>query len=198
MKKNWNKKKMMIWISGGLLAAAAVLALVIGKWVATAGYDYSELSWTEAFEQLHSRVSQNYPFTEWKGIDWDSLYAQTAPRITQAEADNDPAAYYLALREYTFSIPDAHVQLGGPDLGLREEAIGGGYGLGIIGLDDGRVITHILLEDGPAARAGMLWGAEILEWNGQPIQKALESTSTIWAAESQPTAEGRMLENITI
>ena len=194
MKKNRDNKKMILWISGGLLAAAAITALLIGRWAATAGYDYSELSWTLAFEQLHSRVSQNYPFTEQKGIDWDALYAQTITRITQAETDNDPAAYYLTLREYTFSIPDAHVQLGGPDLGLREEAIGGGYGLGIISLDDARVIVHILLEDGPAARAGMLWGAEILEWNGQPIQEALVETSTIWAAESQPTAEGRMLE----
>ena len=192
--KKWDKKKMLFGILGGMLALIVIAALMAGKWLTTSGYNYADLTWTEAFEQMHTQVSQKYPFTEWKDIDWDALYAQTAPRIAQAEAENDPAAYYLALREYTFAIPDAHVQLGGPDLDLRQQATGGGYGLSIIGLEDGRVIAHILLEDGPAAQAGMLWGAEILKWNGQPIQGALAGTSTIWAENSQATAEGRLLE----
>jgi carboxyl-terminal processing protease len=196
MTKKRNKKKMIFWILGGLLALIVIAALIAGQWLTTSGYDYADLTWTEAFDQLHAQISQKYPFTEWKGIDWDTLYAQTAPRIAQAEAENDPAAYYLALRAYVYAIPDAHMQLGGPDLGLRKQAIGGGYGLGLIGLDDGRVIAHILLEDGPAAQAGMLWGAEILMWNGQPIQDALAQTSTIWASNPQATAEGRRLEQL--
>ena len=185
---------LIFWIVGGLLALIVIAILVTANWLNTSGYDYADLSWTEAFEQMHVQVSQKYPFTEWKDLDWDALYAQTAPRIAQAEAENDPAAYYLALREYTFAIPDGHAQLGGPDFGLREKMIGGGYGLAIIGLDDGRVIAHILLDDGPAAQAGMLWGAEILAWDGQPIYEALAQTATIWAENPQPTAEGRRLE----
>jgi len=184
----------ILWILGGLLVLIVIAALLAGKWLTTTGYDYTDLVWSDAFEQLHARVSQNYPFTEWKDIDWDSLYAQTAPRIAQAETDNDPEAYYLALREYTYAIPDGHVQLGGSDFGLRERMIGGSYGLAIVGLDDGRVIAHILLEEGPAAQAGMIWGAEILTWDGQPIHEALAQTATIWAANPQPTTEGRILE----
>ena len=173
MAKKWNRKMLIFWILGGLLALVVIASLIAGKWIASSGYDYADLSWTEAFDRMHDQTSQKYPFTEWKGIDWTSLYAQTAPHIAQAEADNDQAAYYLALREYVYAISDGHAQLGGPDFGLREQAIGGGYGFGLIGLDDGRVIAHILLNDSPAAQAGMLWGAEILTWNGQPIQEAL-------------------------
>jgi carboxyl-terminal processing protease len=187
-------KKMLFWILGGLLTLGAIAVLLAANWLQTSGHDYTDLSWVAAFDQLHAEVSQKYPFTEWKEADWDALYTQTAPRIAQAEADQDVAAYYLALREYAFAVPDAHVQLGGPDFGLREQAIGGGYGLGIIGLDDGRVIVHFLLEGGPAERAGMTWGAEIISWNGQTIQEALEGTSTIWASNPQATTEGRLLE----
>ena len=189
-----SKKRLIFLVGGGLLSLIVIAILMAANWLNTSGYDYADMPWSEAFNQLHAQVSQNYPFTEWKGIDWDALYAQTALRIAQAEAENDPAAYYLALREYTYAIQDAHTQLAGPDFGLREQAIGGGYGLGIIGLDDGRVIAHILLEDGHAAQAGMLWGAEILAWDGQPIQEALAGTSTVWAGTPQSAAEGQLLE----
>jgi len=188
------RKKKFFWILGGLLILILVGFSFAGKWLTSSGYDYSEMSWTEAFETLHTSTSQEYPFTEWKAIDWDSLYARTAPRIAQAETENDPEAYYLALREYVFAFHDGHAQLGGPDFGLREEAIAGGYGLSIVGLDDGRVIAGILLENGPAARAGMAWGAEILSWNDIPIEEALSQSSTIWAEFPPATAEAQRLE----
>jgi carboxyl-terminal processing protease len=194
MMKKKRKKPMLTWILAGLLTLILVASLISINWLQTSGHDYTDLSWVAAFDQLHAEVSQKYPFTEWKEVDWDHLYAQTAPRIAQAEANQDVAAYYLALREYTFAIPDGHVELGGPDFGLREAAIGGGFGFGLIGLDDGRVIIHVLLEDGAAQKAGMQWGAEIQAWNGQPIQQALAATSTIWSENPQATAEGRQLE----
>ncbi|MEA4807496.1 hypothetical protein, partial [Acetobacterium wieringae] len=46
--------------------------------------DFSDLSWTAAFEALHETLAQEYAFTEWKGIDWDSLHATYAPQIAAA------------------------------------------------------------------------------------------------------------------
>jgi carboxyl-terminal processing protease len=158
--------------------------------------DYSDLSWTQAFEQVHARTVARYPFTEWKGIDWDELYAQTAPRIAEAEASGDREAYTLAWREYACALHDGHVKLSGKGFDLREKAVAGGYGLGIIRLDDGRVIVHVLLDDGPAAQAGIVWGAEILTWNGQPIADALAQTSLLWAIVIPATQEGRELEQL--
>ncbi|MBM4422998.1 MAG: peptidase S41 [Chloroflexi bacterium] len=134
--------------------------------------DYSEMTWTEAFEALHSKASREYPFTEEKGIDWDALHDEFAPRIADAEKSNDTQAYYLALRDYSWSIPDGHVGLSGDDFGLFAEATAGGYGFAIIRLTDGRTIAHIVLDSGPAAEAGMLRGAEVIEWNGKPVGEA--------------------------
>ncbi|MBL6966681.1 MAG: peptidase S41 [Anaerolineales bacterium] len=137
--------------------------------------DYSEMTWSEGFDALHAKVSVEYPFTEMKALDWPALYAEIAPRIADAEASKDETAYFLALRDYAWAIPDGHVGLSFGDIGnaMYESDTAGGYGFAIIGLDDGNVMTHIVLEDGPAAEAGMLWGAQILEWNGQPINDAI-------------------------
>ena len=183
-----------MWLVIGFVAVAVVGSVIAGRrLLLPSDNDFHELSWTDAFEQLHNEVSSNYPFTEWKAIDWDALYAQTAPRIAAAEANGNTEAYYMALREFTYAIPDGHVGLAGEDFGLRQKAIGGGYGFCIIGLDDGRVIAHVLLEDGPAASSGMQWGAEILAWNGLPIHEAIAQTETLWAAAPQSTLEGHLL-----
>jgi C-terminal processing protease CtpA/Prc len=137
--------------------------------------DLSEMSWSEGFDALHNKISAEYPFTEMKALDWDALYAEFAPQIETAEANSDESAYFLALRDYGWSIPDGHVGLSFGDIGTQmfQDATGGGFGLAIIGLDDGRVIANILQEGGPADEAGMQWGAEILEWNGAPINEAV-------------------------
>lgn len=144
--------------------------------------DLSELSWTEGFDALHEKVSREYPFNEIKDIDWDALYDEIAPRIAEAEQEKDETAYYLALRDYTWSIPDGHVGLSFGTIGsqLFLDDIGGGYGFAITGLDDGRIITHLIIDGSPADEAGMEWGAEIISWNGIPIQEALEAV-TPWS-----------------
>ena len=191
--KKGNKK--MYWIvSIGVVVIA--VGLFVGGKLLYGDKNLKRLGWLEAFDKLHASLVVNYPFTEWKDMDWDELYAQTAPAIEAAEANQDVEAYYLAIRQYTFSIPDGHVGLEGNDYGLRQKAIGGGYGFAIIELEDGRVITHILLEDGAASKAGMQWGAEIIEWNGFPVQQALENTPIFWAMTSQPTAEGQHLQQL--
>src|SRR5664280_1442893 len=73
--------------------------------------DYSTLSWTDAFKSAHDKLAREYPFSTWKGMDWPGLYSRFLPRIQQAEDARDEKAYYLALHEYIFSIPDGHVSL---------------------------------------------------------------------------------------
>ena len=138
--------------------------------------DYSEMGWSEAFSALHEKISREYPFTEMKNMDWDALYIQFAPKMKAAETENDETEYFLALRDYAWSIPDGHVGMSYGEIGneLFNLDTEGGYGLAIIGLDDERVIASIVTEGGPASEAGLRWGAEILEWDGQPIQEALD------------------------
>ena len=58
--------------------------------------DYSGLAWTDAFKAAHDKFSREYAFGDWKGVDWTGLSGRFLPRITQAQADGDEKAYYLA------------------------------------------------------------------------------------------------------
>jgi len=178
-------------VARGLGIALLGLSLVIRAMIVT---DLSGLRWTAAFDALHAEVSHKYAFGAWKAIDWDALYAEVAPQIAAAEANGDQQAYYRALRTYAFALHDGHIVLVGDDHGARTAAIGGSYGFAVIGLNNGRTIAHILDANSPAAQAGMVWGAQILSWNGQPIDLAVQQVATIWADVPPATREGQRIE----
>lgn len=139
--------------------------------------NYSALTWTDAFKAAHDKFSHEYAFGDWKGVDWPGLYSSFLPRIMQAQATGDEEAYYLALHEYVCSIPDGHISLSAENAAvptaLAKELAGGGFGMAVAELDDGRVITAAVIPDSPATQAGMTVGAEIITWGGQPVKTAI-------------------------
>jgi len=144
--------------------------------------DFSQLSYTEAFEQMFQFVSTNYAFNgvEGKQPDWDKLYADLKPRTEAAEKAKDVAAFYFVIRDFAWAFKDGHVGMGGGagDQAYSEAfqtATAGGYGFAIRELDDGRVLAMYLVADGPAEQAGMKLGAEITEFNGQPVKDAISA-----------------------
>jgi C-terminal processing protease CtpA/Prc len=147
--------------------------------------DYSDLSYTEAFDALVDQLKNEYAFTEYKGIDWEALRDTYRPRFVEADASNDELAYLRALRDFAWQIPDGHIS--GPFIGddFRAAAVGG-IGIAIRELDNGRVLVNFLLADGPAAEAGMELRAEILAMNGQPIEEYVSSTVSYFAPYSTP------------
>jgi carboxyl-terminal processing protease len=153
--------------------------------------DLSAKSWPEAFGALCADLAARYPFTAWKGIDWRERCAAAAPRIAAAAARHDARSYYRALRELAWSVPDGHVDLLGDDLGLESQETGGDFGLRLVQLDDGRVVACQVSAGGAAERAGLRYGAELLSWNGTPIEQALARTPVLWADWPPATAAAR-------
>lgn len=130
--------------------------------------DYSDLGYTAAFDALVEKLRHEYAFTDYKGIDWDALAAEFRPLMVAAEADHDRTGYLRALRDFSFEIPDGHVQ--GPVLNNETRTLTeGGIGLSLAQLDDVSVIAAYLSPSGPAASAGMRLGDTILTLNDQPI-----------------------------
>ncbi|MBZ0279829.1 MAG: hypothetical protein K8L97_03745 [Anaerolineae bacterium] len=137
--------------------------------------DFSALGYTEAFDGMIEMFRKKYAYTEFKGIDWDAKIAEFRPRFEEAEANSDVAAYALALRDFIWSIPDGHLSAPVDDQQFAFET-GGGLGLAIREVDDGRVIVNFLLDGGPAAEAGIELRAEITAVNGTPIGEAITAT----------------------
>ena len=138
---------------------------------------FSDDSYTQSFEKMFEIVSKEYAFNgvEGKEPNWDALYAELMPRVEEAENSQDPGAFYLALRDFTWAFNDGHVGLNGGEIAqqLFMDAIAGGYGFAIRELDDGRVIVSYLLEGGPADLAGIFEGAVVTRFNGKPIKEAI-------------------------
>lgn len=143
--------------------------------------DFSKLGWSAAFKALETKMAKEYGFTQWKGVDWKALYSRYAPQIARAESSNDFPAYFTALDRFTHSIPDGHVKLVGDDRGVIKAALGGGYGIVAMKLDNGQVVAAKVIPGSPADAAGIKAGARIVRWGEKPAASALASTDTTFA-----------------
>lgn len=142
--------------------------------------DFSGMGYSEAFDAMIEKMRKEYAFTEYKHIDWDAKSAEFRPRFVEAEAKKDIKAYLIALRDFTWSIPDGHVK--GPTVADDFRfATEGGVGMAVRELDDGRVIVNYVLDGSPAAEAGIELKAEILQFDGQPISDVISNTIA-WSA----------------
>ena len=155
--------------------------------------DFSERDYSEAFALMVDLFRREYAYTEFYELDWDALETDYAPRFAAAE---DSAAYALALRDFLWEIPDGHVgmPLGPLSESFREET-DGGLGLSLSELDDGRIVVSYLLDGGPAARAGIEIGAEILAWDGGSVQEAMDR-EFVWAHQALATAHTKRLQQL--
>jgi len=144
--------------------------------------DFSDLSYTRAFDAMFSRVRVEYAFNgiPGKAPDWDSLYAELAPRVAAAERRADRRAFFDALFDFANAFRDGHVSVSSPlsDALFRERA-SGGYDFAIRELDDGRALVVFVTRNGPADRAGMQVGAELLAFNGVPVKEAIAAVEPL-------------------
>ncbi|MGB4871536.1 MAG: S41 family peptidase [Candidatus Promineifilaceae bacterium] len=137
--------------------------------------DYSALSYADAFDALIDQLKNEYAFTDYKGIDWEALRSQLRPQFEEADQKSSPDLYRTALRDLAWSIPDGHVS--GPFIQDEFSFMNAnGIGLVVKELDDGRFLTTWLLEDGPAAQAGIETGAEIIALDGVEMDTAVQNT----------------------
>lgn len=146
--------------------------------------DYSSLSYAEAFQKLFDKASQEYPFTEQKRIDWPALRQTFMPRAQQAVTPED---FFRLLRDFAQSIPDGHVGVSFNQQVFFDQ-YGGGYGLVLAELSDGKVIAAQVLPNTPAAQAGIQPGAEMIQWNGKPVGQAIAAVTSGFGPYSSPHA----------
>lgn len=133
--------------------------------------DYSAMSPAEAFDAMFEKVSVEYPFTADKNIDWAALYDKHAPIVGAATNEEE---MYRALHDFANDIPDSHVGVSFNAQVYYEEK-GGSFGMVLAELVDDSVIVTKVLPGHTAEAAGIEAGAEIISWNGQPVQDALDS-----------------------
>lgn len=132
--------------------------------------DFSNMSYSQAFDEMIEKMRREYAFTEFYNIDWDALVTTYRPRFVSAQANRDFAAYSFAMRDLILNIPDGHVSVSftQPLAQRFVQESSGGVGMSIRELDDGRILVSYLLPGGPAVQAGIQLQAEVLEIAGRP------------------------------
>ncbi|UKS28506.1 S41 family peptidase [Paenibacillus sp. HWE-109] len=157
---------------------------------------FSEMSYSQAFVQLNERLSKEYPFGDWKKIDWNEMENKYEPLFVKAEQEKNKDLYYKTLRTYLFSLRDGHVKIMNEQLyednPVFKQEVGGSVGISTIQLDQGKVYVNLLVAGSPADKSGIQLGAEILSWDGRDVQEAYRST--YWS-ESPMATEGDQLIN---
>jgi C-terminal processing protease CtpA/Prc len=150
--------------------------------------DYSDMSYTEAFNTMLDVIRKEYAFNgiDGKQPDYDELYNEIYPRIVAAETDADPQAYFLALREFILAFNDGHVSIddGGRFMSDVDRYIEFGYGLSVRELDSGEVIVTFVTPGSSAAEAGIALRDEILEIDGVPVTQKIAEVPEVFGPYS--------------
>ena len=150
--------------------------------------DFSSQGWTEAFESLVDDLEAKYPFTDYKGIDFDQLRKTYVPMVQKAEDDDDSDAYALAVYRFGLEFGDGHVSSSPPIQWIRDNYLGG-YGLAVGRADDGTVFVTDVVDGSGAAKAGIEPGDTVERWDGKAIADAIADTPLLTSASSDFSRE---------
>ena len=159
-------------------------------------FNLSSLNWIESFDSLHVIMEERYPFTEWKGINWDQKLSLTQPKIQEAQNEGDLVKLTGAFFEYLLSIPDGHITMIDLVQAFSQSSQSGSFGLNMIPITDGSIIANLVPEYGSAYSAGLRCGDEILSWNSIPILEVPKMevyNNFSGLSANYATAEGRLL-----
>ncbi|MBI9050937.1 MAG: hypothetical protein JEZ00_16060 [Anaerolineaceae bacterium] len=145
--------------------------------------DYTDMSYTEAFNTMLEVIRKEYAFNgiEGKQPEYEALYDEIYPRIVAAETDHNAEAYFAALLDFTLAFHDGHVGVDGGDRFIEQiyEHIYFGYGLAVRELDNGEVIVTFVTPESGAANAGIGLRDKILEIDGLPVSDAINNVVSV-------------------
>ena len=137
---------------------------------------YRSPDYNKEFEKVFSTFKQRYVLSDWKGIDYDALYAKYKPVFEKAQKEHDESANYSAMLCFLSEFHDGHVGYGYmSEYMLQEQELvnklfGDDHGLVLMNLDDGRTVA--VQVDKKLSEKGIHNGTVITEWNGRPIDEA--------------------------
>ena len=162
---------------------------------AASDIDLSRLGHAEAFQAFIRLMSERYPYTNARPVDWTQLQSEMQARVQAAAQARDASAYAQVFRDigerlhdvlFRVYLPDGGLLQPGTtwaDLGLSSQPRPrGGVSIPMPRvwlLEDGRALVSDVAEPSAAAHAGLQAGAEIIEVAGEPPQRYLERGAAV-------------------
>lgn len=173
-KRKYGYRVMAVFVH--LVNAVSILVVVSIGGMFPSVHNFTAMEYTEAFEAFLETMQEEYVLSEWKETDYEALEAEILPMVEEAEREQDPAAYDIALMTCCYRFYDGHVQYNIQDPQceeeVRERLAGNDYGFSMITLDNGDTVAVLAETDSDAGRAGIHNGTVITKWGGVPIEEA--------------------------
>jgi carboxyl-terminal processing protease len=125
----------------------------------------------QIFEDLWEHIRENYVYRDFRGLDWDAVRGEFAPRVEAAQSAD---AFYGLMAEMVARLGDDHSRFESPQDVVEERARFSGdlnyVGIGAVVRDvpEGGIITRIAV-GGPAEGAGLRARDLIVMVNGIPF-----------------------------
>ncbi len=176
--------------------------------------DFADQGILESFNSLIDVLSERYAYTELRGLDWEAIRDQYLPAVTQADADEDFAAYYTILNELAISLQDTHVSATTNNIAARlagfqafSAQTAGNLGVSTVAVSDAsgaisEEVQVVTVGDGtPADEAGLVPGTVIVSVDGVPTAERLEQVpllSGIGTPEVRLAMQARLLLNFPV
>ena len=155
--------------------------------------DFADQGILESYNSLIDVLTKEYAFTALRKLDWEKIRATYLPRVEEADAKQDVAAYGATLRDLAQTIRDAHVYVQGPGRAIQEAPIAANLGANVVELADGRFVVTEIAAGSPLDKAGVVSGTEIVSIDGASIEERLPN---VIYTESTGTAEGQRLRRV--
>ncbi len=128
-------------------------------------------------QQLIKILSQNYPFSSHKAIEWKDYETEFTEFFNNPNNDS----VYLNLRSLIFQIPDSRLLvIGKNDEKLLSAQTGGYIGFNLSRTQDGTCRVLWVDSTSMAYSKGLRPGYKILGWNGEPVQKVIQEKQLLW------------------
>jgi len=176
LKNEKNQKRLCI------IAGLCILATVIP---CLKSPQYRCPHYTEEFEKGFYVMKEHYVLSEYKEIDWDSLYKKYIVLFQKADAKKDLNQAYDAWRSFTNEFHDAHVYSmleknddAANEIYMKNHA-GNDYGFCLVTLADGRTVFANVDEKSEAYAEGIRDGLSVTAFNGICMDKA-KKDADIW------------------
>lgn len=124
----------------------------------------------QIFDDVWSTIHDQYLYADFRGVDWDALYAEYQPRITHEQTREE---FYATMIELVAQLDDNHSRFVPPAEVEIEDATASGremrVGIGVVvqpKADGGFV--QLVFPDSPAARSGIRPRDRIVAVDGRP------------------------------
>ena len=149
----------------------ALISCLVTIPICVFGKSYREPDYLEEFKEGFETMKAHYIMTDYKGIDWDALYAKYEPKFRQVQKDGDAVENVLCWQEFTAEFYDGHTSYvdNREDVMKQAEqtAFGNDYGLSLIRMDSGEYAAVNVEPDSVPAKAGIHNGTVITAWDGK-------------------------------